>query len=87
MWLNHRFEKLWVLFIEEQQSWYVIAYWIVSVIYFYSQAPWRLVADDADSWSLDVVSYDTWNWNNTGNNIGNLINTTKKYIYLREIWN
>ena len=36
------------------------------VIYFYAQA--RLVDDDADSCGLAVVLYNTWNWQNAGNN-------------------
>ena len=39
---------------------------IVSVIYFYARA--HLVAEDADICIMAVVLYDTWNWQNSGNN-------------------
>ena len=38
----------------------------MSIIYFYARV--HLVADDADICGLAVVSYDTWNWQNDGNN-------------------
>ena len=55
--------------IEEQHRWYKVAYQRVRVIYFYfTSAQACLVDDDADSCVLAVVSYDTWNWHNAGNN-------------------